>query len=388
MDASGSPATFRPPVFDAHVDSLQRALDLGHDLGQVTPGHLDLVRGARAGLASVVFVCWCDPRYLAPEGGGARRRSARLLGAFQRLVEGHPQRVSWAGNGTLLDGAHAAGRVAGIPGIEGGHSIEGSLEHLEWFFEHGVRVLTLVWNNHLPWVRSCQDGAGPEVPAGLSDFGVQVVRHMNELGMVVDLSHAGERSFYDALEASERPVIASHSGCRALADNPRNLTDDQLRALAGAGGVMGVVFCTAFLDEEAYRLEGAAREEPDYQALEGENETEQFLIRGEYLQRSVPPLSLERVVDHVLHAAEVCGVEHVGLGSDYDGILRCPAGLEDASCYGRLAQGLLARGLAEEEVAEVMGGNMERVFRAATGPGTRAATAPLRPLSGVDEELR
>lgn len=361
------------PVFDAHVDSLQRMLDLGHDLGTETPGHLDLVRGARGGLGAVVCVCWCDPCHMESGGEGARRRTARLLGSFHELAAAHPDRMGWAGNGSMMDRIRSEGRIAGIPGIEGGHSIEEDLGHLESFFLGGVRVMTLVWNNHLSWIRSCQDGAGAGVPEGLSPFGHQVVRRMNELGMVVDLSHAGERSFYDALGTSERPVIASHSGCHALNDHPRNLSDDQLRALGDAGGVVGIVFCTPFLDADARRLENEARETEVYSSLQGACDSELFVRQGDWLQENLPPLGLDRVADHVLHAIEVAGVDHVGIGSDFDGIQRRPAGLEDASCYPALAALLEERGLTRDEVKAVLWGNMARVFREVTGPGSEAA---------------
>jgi membrane dipeptidase len=364
-----------PPVFDAHVDSLQLALDLGCDLGTRSPGHLDLPRALAGGLASLVFVSWVDPLYIEPERGGARRRTDALLDQFQQLLEGHPEFVLWAGNGEHLRAARRSGRLAAIAGIEGGHSIEESLDTLEHFFRRGVRVMTLVWNNHLSWIRSCRDGAGPGTPEGLSAFGLDVVRSMNRLGMLVDLSHAGERAFFDALETSDRPLIASHSGCRAVNDHPRNLSDDQLRALAAAGGVVGIVFCTPFLDRAAAEAEAALRESAEYRGLRGSNETETFLLQGQFLQREAPPLPLERVVDHLLHAVEIAGIEHVGLGSDFDGIQRTPAGLEDASAYPRLAAALRARGFDEQELALVLGGNMERVFAAATGPGTRAAEA-------------
>jgi len=367
----------RRPVFDAHVDSLQRALDLGHDLGEDTAGHFDLAKGTRGGLGAVVFVSWVDPLYIAPARGGARARTENLLREFHELLEKHPDKVAFAGNGTLLDAARANGQVAGIPGIEGGHSIEESLGHLEWFFERGVRVMTLVWNNHLSWIRSCQDGAGGDVPAGLSDFGREVVRRMNELGMVVDVSHAGERSFHDVLEVTTQPVIASHSGCMAVNEHPRNLTDDQLRALAANGGVAGMVFCTPFLDAGARAEEARVRATSEYQAIGGANETEQFLAQSRFLQEHAAPLLLERFLDHLEHAVEIAGIEHVGIGSDFDGIWRTPVGLEDASCYGNLAGALLERGLAEEDVLRILGGNMERVFRSATGPETRAASAAL-----------
>ncbi|MDP6738896.1 MAG: dipeptidase [Planctomycetota bacterium] len=362
MDA----APFLPPVFDAHVDSLQRAVDLDHDLGTLTSGHLDLVRGREGGLASVVFVSWVDPAHMAKGPGSARRRTDDLLDAYHALVENHPEQVRAVVDGAGLDSAREDGVIAAIAGIEGGHSIEESLEYLEHYHCRGVRMMTLVWNNHLSWVRSCQAGAGPEIPDGLSSFGREVVQRMNQLGMVVDVSHASEKAFYDALEVSTQPIVASHSGCAAIHSHVRNLSDAQLRDLASAGGVAGVVFCTSFIDGDAGALERGERESEAYRALSHDNETGLFHLQADHLQATLPPLCMERVVDHVLHAVEVCGIRHVGIGSDFDGIQRRPEGLEDASCYGHLAQALLRRGLNEDDVCAVMGGNMARVFRAVT----------------------
>ncbi|MBK7642327.1 MAG: dipeptidase [Planctomycetes bacterium] len=367
----------RRPVFDAHVDSLQRQLDLEHDLGVRTEGHLDLVRGEQGGLGSMVFVNWVDPKYIAAELGGAKLRTRNLLREFHRLLAAHPERLAFAGNGRQLREARAAGKLAGIPGIEGGHSLEESLDELVWFFERGVRVLTLVWNNHLSWIRSCQSGAGPEAPEGLSEFGRDVVRTMNELGMLIDLSHAGEKSFYDALETSAKPVIASHSGCKVLHGHQRNLTDEQLRALKRNGGVCGIVFCVPFLSAVGQQEDQRLRDSEGFKRLAGRNPTELFLRQGEYLQEKAEPLPIWVVVEHIEHVVEVAGIEHVGIGSDFDGILRTPQGLEDASCYGNLVEALFARGFDESEVLAICGGNMERVFDAVTGPGTRAHGAEL-----------
>lgn len=348
----------RSPVFDAHLDSLQRALDLGHDLGTRTPGQFDLVRAREGGLGAVVLVCWVDPAYL-PDG--ARMRAAALLEAAHALAARHPDRLRLVRTAADLDAARAAGAIAGLPGIEGGHAIEDDLGVLEAFHARGLRVMTLVWNNHLPWIRSCQDGAGAGVPPGLSDFGARVVRRMGDLGMVVDLSHAGERSFYDALEVTRQPVIASHSGCRALHDHPRNLSDDQLRALAANDGVVGIVFHPGFLDAAARAEEQRVRATAAYRAAVGASPTETHLRQCEVMARDAAPLGLERVVDHVVHALDVAGPRHVGIGSDFDGIERGPEGLGDASGYPRLAAALLARGLDEDVVAGVMGGNLRRV---------------------------
>jgi len=364
----------RRPAFDAHVDAIGFATDLHHDLGTRTAGHFDLVRAAEGGLGTWVVVCWPDPAHHLAR---SFERAAEMLAAAHELALRHPARFRLVGNGTQLDAAHAAGAIAGIVGIEGGHALEESLERLEWFFERGLRVLTLVWNNHLSWVRSCQEGAGADVPPGLSDFGREVVRRMNELGIVVDLSHAGERSFFDALECSERPVIASHSGCKALHDHPRNLSDEQLRALARRGGVMGIVFHPGFLDAEARAEQARVRALPEFAHAAGDPAT-RFLVQQELMRRHMRPFPAERLVDHVMHALRVAGVEHVGLGSDYDGIECGPQGLEDARGYAVLAELLARRGLRDEELEAVLGGNMTRVFRAVTGPGTRAHVQALR----------
>lgn len=370
----------RRPVFDAHVDSLQRQLDLGHDLGQTTRGHLDLERGRAGGLGAVVLVNWVDPKHIDAGPGSARARTVNLLREFHVLARRHPAHLRFAGNARMLAEARAVDAIAGIPGIEGGHSIEEDLDNLHWFFERGVRVLTLVWNNHLSWIRSCQPGAGASIPAGLSDFGRSVVRAMNELGMVVDVSHASPRAFFDALDATRAPVIASHSGCQAIHAHQRNLNDDQLRALAQNGGVVGIVFCTAFLKDDAQKEDARLRETDDYRSIAGDNDTDVFLRQGEFLQREATPLPLDSVIDHILHAVSVAGIDHVGMGSDFDGIGRTPQGLEDAACYGRLADALFARGLGATDVEKVLGRNMERVFALATGPGTRAHDAALVPM--------
>jgi len=361
----------RRPVFDAHADSIGLALDLGTDLAErQSEGQLDLVRGMEGGLGVWVVVCWVDPElHLAR----SFERAREMLLAAHALAERRPDRFRLVGNRCELDAARAAGCVAGIPGIEGGHAIEEDLDKLRWFFEHGLRVMTLVWNNHLSWVRSCQPGAGPDVPAGLSRFGREVVRTMNEFGMVVDLSHAGERAFREALEETTKPVIASHSGCKALHDHPRNLTDEQLRALRDNGGVVGIVFHPGFLCAGARAEEARVRRLPAYGDLAELDPARLFLARQRVMGREAAPMPATRLVEHVVHAVEIAGVDHVGLGSDYDGIERGPEGLEDASCYGVLAQLLVDRGLSLAEVEQVLGGNMERVFGEVTGEGTRAA---------------
>lgn len=364
-------------AFDAHVDSLQLALDLGCDLGLQSPGQWDLPRAIRGGVGATVLVCWVDPAFLPK---GAQKRAWALFEAGEDLARRHPGLIRLVGNGEQLERAQADGCLAGIMGIEGGHAIENDLDCLRAFFGRGLRVMTLVWNNHLPWIRSCQAGAGADIPRGISEFGRAVVVEMNRLGMLVDLSHAGETAFYEVLECSSQPVMASHSGCLALHDHPRNLSDDQLRSLSAANGVVGIVFHPGFLDAEARAADAAIYATSAYRDLQGEGETARMLLQREHLSRHAPALPIERLLDHIAHACDVAGVEHVGIGTDYDGILRAPEGLEDASCYPILRAALAKRGFLDSEVDAILGGNMKRLFAQVTGAGLAAEQAPFEHL--------
>jgi membrane dipeptidase len=327
-----------------------------------------------------VVVAWVDPERFLDR---SFERARDMMAAAHELALRHPERFALAGNARELAAIRSSRRIGGILGIEGGHALEESLEKLHGFFEHGLRVMTLVWNNHLSWIRSCQAGAGAGVPEGLSAFGRRVVAEMNALGVVVDLSHAGERSFHDALETSTSPTIASHSGCRTLHDHPRNLTDEQLRALAAHGGVVGIVFHPGFLDAEARAEEARVRASAAYRDTATLDPAAGFLAKQRIVRTEARPLAAERLVDHVVHAVEVAGIDHVGIGSDYDGIERGPEGLEDASSYGVLAELLLRRGFDLEAVGKVLGGNMERVFALATGERSAAGTAVIRGIERV-----
>lgn len=354
----------RRPVFDAHVDAIGFAADLGHDLGGPCPGQFDLLRAAEGGLGAWVVVCWPDPEH---HGARSFARVSEMIDAAHALAARHPARFRIVRDGAELDAARADGAIAGILGIEGGHALEESLAKLEALHARGLRCLTLVWNNHLSWIRSCQPGAGAAVPEGLSSFGREVVRRMNALGIVVDLSHAGEHAFLEALETSTQPVIASHSGCRALHDHPRNLTDGQLRALAAQGGVAGIVFHPPFLDAAAKAEQERVRRLPEYAGIAAAQPMARFLEQQRVMRARATPLPITRLVEHVEHAVEVAGIAHVGLGSDFDGIERGPEGLEDARGYAALAEALAARGFSDEDLHAVLGGNMERVFRTVLG---------------------
>jgi len=373
-------------VFDAHVDSLQLALELGVDLGRRSPGQLDLPRARSGGLRAVVFAAWVDPRHLREEGargrGGARDRADRLFDCLDTLpADGPPgsrkkeiRKIEDRGD---WERSRSEGSLAAVAGMEGAHPLETRsgagdwLAGLEHFFDRGLRVLTLVWNNHLPWIRSCQEEPEGRAPTGLTELGRHIVARLDELGVVVDLSHAGRQSFEDVLEVGSRPPIASHSGCRALHDHARNLDDAQLRALAERGGVVGLPFLPSFLDADAQRRAAELRATADYRRLRGESAAELELARTDFMASRLESLPVDRLVDHLLHAVEVAGIEHVGLGSDFDGITTTVAGLEDASGYPLLAAALRRRGLDEAAVEKVMGGNFARVLEEAL-PASRS----------------
>ncbi|MFT6040974.1 MAG: membrane dipeptidase [Planctomycetota bacterium] len=370
-------------VFDAHVDTILRELDLGEDLG-VGPGvvdaarHLDLVRGREGGLAAVVFAAWVSPHFVrgsevllepSAPAGGANTRVHAILDTAHALAARHPDQVAIVRNGAELAAARSAGQIAAILGIEGGHAIENSLAKLDEVHARGVRLMTLVWNNHLPWIRSCQivpPDLAFEVPAGLSPFGRNVIERMNELHMLADVSHSSQQTFDDVLETSTAPVLASHSGCTAIRDHPRNLTDAQLRRLADAGGCVGIVFHGGFLDDEAAAEDARIYASPEYRSIrKGENAPRGAALeyaQNAYHQRIAKPMSIEVVTDHIMHGVQVAGIEHVGLGSDYDGIPRTPEGLETAACYPNLAASLERRGLSDREIEAVLGGNLRRLF--------------------------
>ncbi|MEM8711286.1 MAG: dipeptidase, partial [Planctomycetota bacterium] len=343
------------PIFDAHCDALQRALDLGHDLSRETHGHLDLEKGRRGGLRAAVLTAWVDGTY-ADEPGASKRRTNALLDAADDLFAAAPERIVRVTTEEALEAAlkdDVDGPVACVLAIEGGHAIEEDLEQLGHYAARGVRVMTLTWNNHLSWARSCREGAGAGVPEGLSSLGRDVVREMGRLGMLVDLSHAGERTFYDALECAVAPPMVSHSGCRALSDHPRNVTDDQLRALRERGGVIGIPFATAFLDEEERAAERAYRATEAYASVRGDSATMSLLLQGDAIQAALPPFPIEHVVRHVMHALEICGSDHVAIGSDFDGIDRRPAGLEDASGYPALFEALRGQGVDDATLRKI-----------------------------------
>jgi membrane dipeptidase len=320
--------------------------------------HTDLVR-LREGALTLQFWSVYVPCRLT--GHSAVTATLEQIELVYELVNRYPEHLQLALTVDEAETAFAAGRIASLLGAEGGHSIANSLGALRALYRLGVRYMTLTHNNNTDWADSATD---EPVHHGLTDFGREVVREMNRLGMLVDLSHVAPATMRDALAVSEAPVIFSHSSCRAVADHPRNVPDDVLADLAAKGGVCMITFVPSFVSQAYAEWDGRLRE-----AMTAAGADHRDLAqRGEFAATwtgggEKPQVTVADVVKHLEHAREVAGIDHIGLGGDYDGVARLPDGLEDVSCYPRLFGELLDRGWSESECAKLAGGNTLRVLR-------------------------
>jgi membrane dipeptidase len=287
---------------------------------------------------------------------------------MQGVLDANPDQIELAHNASDILRIHRAGRIAALLTIESGHAIADDLGVLRMFHKLGVRSMTLVHFRNNNWADSSTDEPRHN---GLTQFGKDVVREMNRLGMIVDISHVSDKTFYDTLEVTTKPVIASHSSCRALSDFPRNMTDDMLRALARNGGVIGINFGGGFLsakDADGYkqRIFRRGALQPPGTGPQLDSFAKQEFLSG-YLKMTPTASTLEDAVAHIDHVVKVAGVDHVGIGSDFDGISSVPAGLEDVSKMPYLTAALLRKGYKEADLRKILGGNHLRVLRAVTG---------------------
>lgn len=363
-------------VCDLHADTLQR-LAAGDSLSG-HEGHLDLPRMRQGGLDLQFFSVWVDLPYLAQPDGTPDRSYARageLLDAFEREMHAHTAHIAPARSASEARRIIESGRIAAALGVEGGHAIENDLEKLEALYERGVRYMTLTWNNSTDWA----DSAKQEVlhgtrHGGLTDFGECVVRRMNELGMIVDLSHAAESTFWHVLRVSKRPVMASHSNAWALSPHYRNLKDEQIRALAERGGLIGINFYSSFLSAgfaDAWQNAEQTRK-GDLEALEREHpydyprraSLERQVMRSEMGHIPVPATC---IVDHIEHIAALVGSDHIALGSDFDGTIALPDDVPDVSHLPRITQLLDERGFAAADIRKILGENVLRFFEMVCG---------------------
>jgi membrane dipeptidase len=364
-------------VVDTHNDITSPMVDEDYDLGTPSAGkyHTDIARMKAGGLSAEFFSIYVDKQY-AVEGGSARR-ALDMIDMVYRAVERHPQDLLFSTSVADIRRAKREGRIAALMGIEGGHAIENSLMALRDFYRLGIRYMTLTHNNTNDWADSARDEARHN---GLTPFGKEVVREMNRLGMLVDVSHVSDKTMSDVLDISTAPIIASHSSARALNDHPRNIPDDLLRRIAKNGGVVMVNFYPGFIDRKYMEAsnERDERLKPRLDALTAQFKNDPKRL-GEETKKleAIDPLppspTLSVLVDHIDHIARVAGIDHVGLGSDFDGVPSLPVGLKDVSELPNLTYELLRRGYSEKDIRKVLGENFLRVFaeaeRVAHGSG-------------------
>jgi membrane dipeptidase len=358
-------------VIDGHADTPQRFVDEGWDFTEpLEGGMLSLETARRGNLAAEFFAIWVEPTQWK---GRFAHRTLSLIDGVLEQVRKHPHELRLCTSPEEIVASHAEGRFAILLGIEGGHSIENSLALLRIYYQLGVRYMTLTWANTNEWADSSGDLRDPKIQhhQGLSAFGREVIREMNRLGMMVDVSHVSDATLADVLQTSRAPVIASHSSARALTATPRNLTDEQLRQIADNDGVVMVNFYPAFIDDK-WRL-GWAAIRPELQAAQTELEIEYaakglpvpYTISGR-LDREfaamLPRAPFESLIDHIDHVAKVAGIDHVGIGTDFDGIPSLPEGIDSAADLPKVAQALRERGYSADDLSKLLGENLLRVF--------------------------
>jgi membrane dipeptidase len=357
---------------DAHADTPQRFADEGwHFTDDLHGGHLNLSTARASGLSGQFFAIWPEPRQWR---GHYAHRTLHLIDAVHEEVRRCPVDLVLCRSVDDLLAAHETGQFAILLGIEGGHAIENSLALLRQYFALGVRYMTLTWANSNEWADSSGDFDDSSIThhGGLTPFGQEVVREMNRLGMMVDVSHVSDATFADVLRISTAPVIASHSSARALTAAPRNLTDDMIRAIAARDGAVLVNFYPAFLDETWRSAWNALAEERDrdHHRLQAEcdrrgNRVTHALanaIDQRFAARlPLPPLST--LIDHIDHICKVAGHSHVGFGSDFDGICALPAGLDSAADLPKIEAALRHRGYTDQDLRGILGENLLHVMR-------------------------
>jgi len=355
----------RAIVIDTHDDTTQRLIfDKTFDIGtRHADGSIDIPRMREGGLDAIFFSIWITGDLTGPT---AVKRALQQIDAVRETVRTHPRDLVLATTAQDIRQAAANGKIATLIGVEGGHMIDEDLGVLRNFAALGVRYLTLTHSLNTTWADSSGD-----MPAhnGLTPFGREVVRELNRLGVMVDVSHVSDKTFYDALEVTRAPVLASHSSVRAISNSPRNLTDDMLRALAKNGGVVMINYNAAFLSEEFRVASGMPEWRARIEAINAMCAGNEVcaIFGGQRLNHEamrsgqLPSVSWEKIVEHIDHAVKVAGIDHVGLGSDFDGATM-PLGMEDASKLPAITEALLKKGYSDRDIEKILGANLLRVM--------------------------
>jgi membrane dipeptidase len=351
---------------DSHIDTAQRVLLDNEDISKRTSrGHVDLPRLREGGVRAPFFALWVPTYY---KGAEAVRRTLDLRDAMQTFLDSHPNDIEQATSAADVERIARSGRIAAFFTAEGGHQIDNDLAVLRHYHHIGIMSMTLTHFRNNDWADSSTD---KPVHNGLTDFGRQVVREMNRIGMIVDVSHISDKTFYDTLAVTTKPVILSHSSCRALSEVPRNVTDDMLRALAKNGGVIGINFGEGFLSQKDAEMLMKAVNSTSFAEVNLTGKALDDYAAAQFKREMEPAklvyATLDDAVAHIDHAVKIAGIDHVAIGSDFDGISGPPHGLEDVSKMPYLVAALLKKGYSDEAVKKLMGGNTLRVIRAVVG---------------------
>lgn len=361
----------RAIAIDMHADTTQRLVDENVDLQKrLSDGHFDSVRARDGGLDAQFFSIWVEPQLFGGGGQSAMKRADDQIAAVRELTEKHQDTWQFATSAADIRRIASEGKMAALTGLEGGYAIDEKLENVERYYKMGVRYMSPAWSVSTSWAGSSSDSVGQT--RGLNEFGKNVIREMNRVGMMIDVSHVSDRTFWDIVNNSTKPVIATHSGCRAIANVPRNLTDDMIRALAKTGGVVNVIFYPEHLepgwsekkkrvDAEIEPLVQRASEEEKRDAVHKKIARDR--VRSEEFAKRLPPVTVSRLVDHIDHVVKLVGIEHVGIGSDFDGVQSTLRDLADVAELPNLTRELLRRDYSESDVEKILGGNMLRVMQ-------------------------
>jgi membrane dipeptidase len=386
-------------VVDTHLDAPDQLADKWADVANKgATDHWDIPRARTGGLTAPFFSIYVSASYA--QSGGAASRALALIDLTRRVVEGHPKDLMMAASVADIRAAKRAGKMAVLMGIEGGHAIEDSLAVLREMYRAGIRYMTLTHTNTNHWADSSGPFYEPDfdprksaVHGGLSSFGNEVVKEMNRLGMIVDVSHVSDATVDDVLAVSRAPVMASHSSCRAIADMPRNLTDDQIKRIVAKGGMININFGSVFLDPKGYQgmRSKLAKIKKEWAAIKTRykmDPTKAAEARRALYKSFGAPYRTQwtTVVDHIEHAIKVAGEDSVGLGTDYDGVGDTPIGLEDVSLLPKLTEELLRRGHSEARIKKVLGENFLAFF--ARVEATRASLAKEPPSTAVYKRFK
>lgn len=357
---------FSSIVVDTHDDTTQRFFSKDYDLGKRNPdGHVDIPRMREGGMNAIFFSIWIDGRIMGPP---AVQKALDQIDAVHENVRKYSKDMAFCRTAEEVRRAHAQGKIAALIGVEGGHMIGNDIRVLRMFGDLGVRYMTLSHFYNDEWADSSTD---KPVHNGLTDFGKDIVREMNRQGIMVDISHVSDKTFYDALEVSKAPLMASHSSCRALCNHVRDMSDDMIKALAAKGGVIQINYEKSFIDQ-AYKdasdklsggvvanfdqLKKACGDDPECFGRKMAEQEKQATAEGK-----LPHVSWERIVDHIDHVVKLVGSDHVGLGSDFDGA-SMPDGMEDCSKLPRITEALMRKGYSDNDIRKILGGNTLRVM--------------------------